>query len=363
MVSKWDTLFLFIMTLPIMGHVVILPIMLDVAGRDAWISILVSIPSAFALAYAIFRLRLRFPDLTIKEMLVRLLGKWFGSMVAIVLIVYFLFLTIVTFVALVDLTNIAFLPETPRVVIIAWFLIFFTYAAAKGIKRIALTAGVLALIGMITGHTVTLMDSAKKDWSQLKPFLEYGLSPVLWGSLILISIWVELLFLLCIPLKNIHEKRLFLFWSIGILLNALMMFSTLTGVITIFGLGQADNFLFPATEIVRIIELGFIDRFDVYALILMTFGSYIRCSLYLRIAYEMSLPSCASKWMERSIFWLYIAFIFFVTVYISAQQFRFEIIMDVYAYMVVLFPIPFILLAISRRKKQNQASVQAGQGG
>ncbi|PWA06281.1 hypothetical protein DCC39_17590 [Pueribacillus theae] len=356
MLTKWETLFLIIMTLPIMGHVVILPLMLDVAGRDAWISVLLSLPAALAFAYAIYRLRLNHPDITISEMLTFLLGKWFGRIVIVLFIIYFLFLTILSFSSLVDVVFIDFLPETPRMAIIIWFLIFFIYAATKGIKRIALTAGVLAFIGLITGHTVTLMDTPKKDWSELQPLLEFGWSPALWGSLILISIWIKMLLLLCVPMKDVHEKRLFLLWVIGILLNALMMNSTTTGVITIFGLGQADNFTYPAQEIVRTINLGFIDRFDIYGMILMTFGSYIRCSLYFRIAYEMSISQSSSKWTKRILFSTFVVLTFFGTLYVSKEHFRIEGAIKVYTYMIVLFPLPFLLLFISqiKRKKQKQ---------
>ncbi|MFD1706142.1 endospore germination permease [Siminovitchia sediminis] len=353
MLTKWETLFLIIMTLPIMGHVVILPLIIDVAGRDAWISVLLSLPAAFAFAFAIYRLRLNHPDLNISEMLYLLLGKWFGRIVSILFIIYFLFLTILSFSSLVDVVFIDFLPETPQIATAIWFLLFFIYAATKGIKRIALTAGVLTFIGLVTGHTVTLMDTPKKDWSELQPLLEFGWSPALWGSLILLSIWVELLLLLCVPIKDTREKRLFLLWVIGILLNALMMNSTTTGVITIFGLGQADNFTYPAQEIVRTINLGFIDRFDIYGMILMTFGTYIRCSLYFRIAYDMSISQSSSKWMRRIVFTALIVLTFFSTLYISKEHFRLEEAINVYTYMIVLFPIPFLLFFISQVKKKR----------
>jgi len=108
------------MPLPIMGHAVILPLMLDVAGKDAWISILISPPAA--VAYAIYRIRLNHPELNISEMLSFLLGKWFGRIVIVLFILYFLFLTILSFASLVDMVFIEFLPETPRIILILLFI-------------------------------------------------------------------------------------------------------------------------------------------------------------------------------------------------------------------------------------------------
>lgn len=361
MLTKWETLFLLIMTIPIMGHVVILPLMLDVAGRDAWLSTLISIPAAIAFTYAIYRLRLNHPNVTTSHMIYDLVGKFFGTVLVVILVLYFLFLTILSFASLVDMVFIAFLPETPLVAIIIWFLIFFIYAAQKGIKRIALTATILAFIGLITGHTVTLMDSRKKDWSEIFPILEFGWSPVLFGTLILISIWIELLLLLCVPLQNVKEKRLLLVWMVGIFLNVLMMLSTTTGVITIFGMGQADNFVYPALEIVRIISLGFIDRFDVYGLILMTFGCYIRCALFFRIAYNLSKKQNTARWLKVTIFSIFAIITFFGTLYISKIEFRLEEAIKVYTYMIILFPIPFILLLISHFKKKRSGTPQVNE--
>lgn len=353
MITKWETLFILIMTLPIMGHVVILPLIIDVAGRDAWIAILISFAAAFPFTFAIYKLRINHPDKSASELFAQLFGKWITIPLHIIFALYFLFLTIISFAGLVDVVYIDFFPETPRIALILWFLPFFLYAASKGYKRIALTASVLALIGLITGHTLTLMDTPKKDWSELLPVLEFGWSPVLLGSLILTSIWVEMLLLLFIPLRDPKEKRLFLLWTIGILLNGLMMFSTTTGAITIFGLGQADNFNYPAQEIVRIINLGFIDRFDIYGMILMTLGSYIRCSLYFRIANDMSLSANASKWIKRSMYVLLIFVTVIGTLYLTKDFFRLQEAINVYAYMIVLYPLPFLLLVVSWRKKKK----------
>lgn len=358
MLTRWEILFICVMTIPIMGHVVILPLMIDVAGRDTWISVLLSLPAALFFAFAIYKLRLAYPRLSGKEIAAKVLGKWMGKAFTALFVIYFLFLTVLSFAALIDHVYIMYLPETPHVALILWFMIFFIYAAVKGIKRIALTAGVLTFIGMITGHTVTLMDSTKKDWGELTPILEYGWSPVFWGALVLISIWVELFIILFAPIQNIKTKRTFLVWSIAIFIVSLTMNSTTTGVIMIFGLEQADNFLYPATEIVRIIELGFIDRFDTYAMILMTLGTYIRCSLFFRFVYELGVEPIDSKWLKRIAGGLFVLIVFFGTLFIAKEHYRLEATVNFYTYLIVLYPIPFLLLILSWMKRKKADRIQ-----
>ncbi|NMD69293.1 endospore germination permease [Bacillus sp. DNRA2] len=355
MLTKWETFVLLFMTIPIMSHVVILPLLIDVVGRDAWISVLLSLPAALIFALVIYKLRLQFPTMNITEILVQLLGKWLGKGVQLIMMLYFMFLTILSFACLVDLIYIAFLPSTPRAFTLVWFWAFVVYAASKGIKRIALTACLLALISAVIGPFISFMATFLKHWAQLKPLVEYGWNPVLLGTLILVSVWMELLLLLCIPIENIHVKRLYIFWVVGISINAILMLSTATGAITIFGLRQADNFVYPALEIIRLINLGIIDRVDVYALIVMTFGSYIRCSLYLRLAFDVGVKNTASKLIKRSTFALLAVIALVGSYFIAKEHFRVDRGIIAYTYMIVLYPLPFLLLGISlfKRKKAD----------
>src|SRR5699024_12798985 len=127
MVSKWQTLFILVMTLPIMGHVVILPIMLDVAGRDIIISILLSLPVALLFAYAIFRIRLKYPGEKAEVIFEDLLGKWGGRFLRLIFIVYFLFLTIISFDSIIFFVFISFFHIKSIILFFFLYFIFFLF--------------------------------------------------------------------------------------------------------------------------------------------------------------------------------------------------------------------------------------------
>ncbi len=346
------------MSVPIMSHVVILPLLLDVVGRDAWISVLLSIPAALLFAFAIYRVRLHYPDSSISDLLNQVLGKWVGRGVSYILSLYFTFLMVLSFACLTDLIFIVFLPGTPRYAPLAWFWIFALYASSKGIKRIALTAGVLTMSSLVLGPIITLLSTTKKHWNQLLPILEYGWTPVILGTLILISVWMELLFLLCVPVNNIGEKRFFLIWGGGILFNGYIMLSSITGVITIFGLSLANNFVYPAIESIRLINIGIIDRMDVYGLVVMTFGTYIRCSLYLRLAIDVSLSKYKSKWGKRGVFAFLGLVGFFGALFFTRNHIQLDRVIIIYSYMLILFPLPFLLLGVSHLKRKKERTSQ-----
>src|SRR5690625_2526550 len=187
---------------------------------------------------------------------------------------------------MVEMTNVAFLPQTPLWILMVSYLLLSMYGATKSAKGIALTAGILFFTVMFTGHSITFINFPERDLLDLLPILENGWKPVFFGTILLSNVWIELLFLLVIPIKDIQEKRFLTVLILGLIANVIMMLSTMSGAIMTFGLGQAESFIYPALEIVRIIDLDFIDRLDIYALILMTFGSYIRGSLFLKISHE-----------------------------------------------------------------------------
>lgn len=270
--------------------------------------------------------------------------------------VYFLFLSFHSLSLLVDMIHIGFLPDTRPIFLSIFFMIFCFYAALKGMKAIELTATVLAMFSLATGYMVTIAASEEKELLNLTPMLEYGFGPVLWGVPVLSSIWVELLLLLFLPMKDLKERRLLLFWNIGVLLNGLMMFSTMTGAVMVFGLGQADEFTYPALQTVRIISLGFLDRFDIYGITMMSIGCYLRVALYLRLAYQLLVPSgTVKKRREMLLFGALSLLVLALGVYTANEHNRVLQTTYFYCWLILLYPLPFLLLALPKRNGKNQS--------
>lgn len=357
MLNRWETFFLIIATVPIMGHVQILPLMYDVAGRDSWISALLSFPIGIGLIFVIYRLRIKFPDQDFPQIAQQIIGKFFGKALVLVIVLYFLFLSAFSAAALADMAHIAFLSETPVWALVTWFFLFCLYAAYKGTKIIALTAMIVGFIAVITGHSISILDMPEKEFQSIFPLFEFGFAPILWGTLVLVSVWIELLFLLFLKLKNIRQERFLLFWILGGTGICLTMISTMTGTVMIFGIGQADNFNYPALETVRILTLGFIDRLDIYGLILMAFGCYIRSSLFFRLCYDQLVPNKGRKWVKGGIFCTLGVISIALAVYIAQDYLRVEYFTILYTNALIFTPIPFLLLFLSWFKRSDEKQI------
>src|SRR5690625_2043956 len=207
MANKWQTLFLIVLTLPIMGHVVLLPFAIELAGRDSWISALFSFPIGCLFIYSIYKLRLMYRKKFVHESLNHLLGSVITKLLMSLFFIYFFFLSALSLAAVVELVRSGFLSETPLSILVLIFLLLSMYGARQSTKGLALTAGILFFVVMLTGHSITFMNFPDRDLLDLLPLLENGWTPVWLGTILLSNVWIEALFLIIIPIKDIREKR------------------------------------------------------------------------------------------------------------------------------------------------------------
>ncbi|HEX7055893.1 MAG TPA: GerAB/ArcD/ProY family transporter [Bacilli bacterium] len=289
MVAAIEVFYLLVMTQSIMVHVNILPLIYLAAGRDGWISALVFTLLGMLTVWAICRLRIAFSS-GFDDFIGKIGGKFTLILLKCVFIVYFLFLSAYSLASLLDLIKYVFLPFTPLWAIALYFMLACVYLTYKGYKNIALVAGMLVYIAMFSGILISIFDMYEKNFRNLLPVMEFGLPPIIRGIFVLCSIWAEMLFLLFIPLDINKRKSYARACQLGVIANGLTAVLTISGVVMIFGLGQTKQLYFPSLEIVRLLTLGFVDRFDVYGEVLMIFGIFIRCGLFLRVALDQISP-------------------------------------------------------------------------
>src|SRR5699024_11236976 len=118
-------------------------------------------------------------------------------------------------------------------ILVSVCLILSMYGTTKGVKGIALTDCILLFIVMLTGHSITFTNFRERDIYELMPFLEHGWKPVLLGALLFSTVWIELLFLLTIPLEPPCIKYTFTLWLFSVIANVFMMLSSSTGAMMI----------------------------------------------------------------------------------------------------------------------------------
>jgi spore germination protein (amino acid permease) len=262
----------------IINHVVVIPLILDVSGRDSWISILFS--SGFFLFWIPILIFIR-SRMNGEQLFLWIKGN-FGIFVAFPLMALILLnLFTLSLITLKEtLTFLSFyLPMTPKLFLGAFFSFICFYNAKNGIQSIALTTGILIPIVFLLGFFVMTANFPHKDFSFLKPFMEHGISPIIKGMIYPVSGYVELGFILYLN-QYINTKMKFtaLMW-IAITFLILTLGPTI-GAITEFGPFIAAKQRYPAFEEWRLVSIGrYIEHLDFLSVYQWFVGSFIRISL------------------------------------------------------------------------------------
>lgn len=263
----------------LLNHVIIIPLMLDAAKRDAWISVLLACACAlvwiFILHFGITRIK--------GQHLFELLSKAYhpivGRSLAAVACIYLFVICMLTTRDTVYWIHLTFSPETPIVVFTLIFLLISATNAFLGIHSLANTAGILLPFVVFLGFFVMLSNTPHKDYSLLKPILEHGMQPVWDGAVYAGAGFVEVIMLFFLQ-HHIRSRLSYLSFMIMILLLLGLTMGPVIGAIVEFGADEADKLRFPAYEEWRLLTIGrYIEHLDFFSVYQWFSGAFLRISL------------------------------------------------------------------------------------
>lgn len=345
------------MIIPIVGHVKLLFLLWDIAGRDAWLSSIFAAPFGVFIAYLTWKLMNIRQDETLTDTSITLFGKVGGSILNSIWFLYFFFQAILTTAAVTDFFQAGFYQETPMWFLALCFIPVVAYGLIKGIHVITWTAAIYTFIIMISGHAISFLLSDEREWGNLLPMFEYGITPSLAGTVLLCAVWSEFFALAVIQFKKKKSKGMLLVLVISALSNSIMSLSVAAGGPSVFGLEQVDNMTYPILSSVRMVSLGFIDRFDVYGLSLMTWGCFIRVAFYFHVASEC-LPKKLKKTHRTKMIITGSLLLYIIALIMFMNKLQFSTVIRYYVYGIFLWILPFLYLFrarfISGKTKRNE---------
>lgn len=265
----------------VMGHLYITPLVFSLAGRDSWLCIPVVLAPAALMAIVLARLASAVPGRPLVDILYILLGKTLGRAAALIYTGYFLLVVSITLRGLMDFMSMAFLQNTPPVVIGITFLLVSSYAVFGGLEKLARVNLLLLPLLIIMGITAFSLTFPFKEYSRLLPLIEQGILPVFRGSVPLLGLLGELVVVLAV-LPALKKERLL--WTknlSAVIIISLMFIGPLTGPVAMFGREIAASLNYPTFTEIEYIQLGqFFNNFQVLAISLWLFGSFGRISLF-----------------------------------------------------------------------------------
>ncbi|MDC0765078.1 endospore germination permease [Brevibacillus sp. AG] len=269
------------------NHVVIIPPLIQTAGRDAWMSVIL----LFCISLLWVPLLLCIHNGTKQEQMFGWLKKHIGKIPALLLMlvmgVYFIILIASTLKETITWTKSSYLPETPAFFLTILLGLLCFYLAIAGLRAIAIVNFFVLSAVVVFGFFVGISNFQFKDFSLLKPFLENGYKPVISGMIYPASGMVELIMLLFLQ-HRLNAPVRFNHFVVNLLLLSWLTIGPLIGAIVEFGPVEAARQRNPAFEewsLVRVTR--YIEHVDFLSIYQWLTGAFIRCSLFLYILKEL----------------------------------------------------------------------------
>jgi spore germination protein KB len=288
---------LIITVVGIQDHVIITPALLESAGRDSWVAVLLAGAVVLIWLGMVYFIMKRTKQANLVFWISKHVGK-IPAMVVILLICVDLFIGVfVTLKDTSDWTNASYLISTPNFVIELSIVALCFFGAYAGIEAIAIANGILLPVVVLLGHLVMLGNMPRKDYTFLFPVLQNGLEPLLKGMLYAGSGFVEVLAVLFLQHHLKSSMRFLPLFLTGCIL-ILLTFGPITGAIAAFGPEIAQQLRYPAFEQWRLLILaaGYIDKADFLSIYQWLTGTFIRISVGLFLIVEILNLSRKKTW-------------------------------------------------------------------
>ncbi|QHW34098.1 GerAB/ArcD/ProY family transporter [Paenibacillus rhizovicinus] len=286
--SQWPIFMMMTLSVGLSSHVVVLPTVMDVSMRDAWmcgiLAFIVIVPWLTVFVYGTIK---RTKQVNIRMWLKERMTPAGAWLVILPLIVFLLMSSFQSYIETTSWTSATFLPLTPDFVVQSVLMVMVAFAALSGLRTIAYMSCLLLPVVVILGDFVMSANMPDKDYTVLLPFLEHGWGRPLHGMIYAVSCSMELF--LFIFLQHYMRNRIKLWQLItfsGFI--ALLMLGPTIGAITEFGPIEAEKLRYPAFSQWRLVSIGkYFEHVDFFAIFQWMSGAFIRISLGLIMIMEL----------------------------------------------------------------------------
>ncbi len=284
-ISSWQATAL--LTLNIISTAILFPpgFLPLLAGRDAWLSFLLSGVFGLSVVFLVVLLCSHYPGLNLLQIGEVVLGRFLGKLVGFAFVLFFIFMTVVIVLEFSDFMMTVFMPRTPLVVFNILMVLFSLYAVYLGLEVICRVseATIIPILFFLLLTMIFMIGEVES--SSLLPVLEAGIKPVMRGSLLFMG-WIAQAFLLGILYPHLVCPRQA--FKIGIFVVAIVSFYMVAGAIFlegVLGSAQMARLLYPLLSFTRLIRVGgFLERLEAVVILIWVFGQYIKISLFLYLS-------------------------------------------------------------------------------
>ena len=234
---------------------------------DVWISVIIGGFIAIIAGVIMSKLSQRFPDKTFYQYSQDIVGKWIGTLISLLLVIYFFTLSAYEVRALAEVTGFFLLEGTPLWAIVMPFMWIGLYLIMDGINPIARLFEIIFPITVVIFLLVTFLSSGLFELDNLRPVLGLGFSPVLKGikTTVLAFLGPEIMLLLVAFMQKPNKALKVILFGISI-----PMFFYIITVVMVIGALSIDGAVTRTWP-----TIGLIRSFEIQGLIFERFESML----------------------------------------------------------------------------------------
>ncbi|MEW6523710.1 MAG: endospore germination permease [Bacillota bacterium] len=252
------------------------------ALQDAWVAAIITYAGTVVIINIIAGLGVRYPQQTLVEFAHRLLGKWPGKAVAMLVLWSFLHLVSVDIRIYGEMILSEFLTETPLVFVISTMVLLSAYAAYMGVEVIGRLADLFFPVFVLMVVASLLATTGAWRPENLQPVLARGLGPPLRASVTPIAVSAELM-VLAILIPSLTQPREALKTSlVAITLASLTLVLVAAVVVATLGAEAGARSVFPFLRMIRSVGITeFLERVEAFATLAWGLGLFITVSTFM----------------------------------------------------------------------------------
>lgn len=355
-ISVSQVFYIFLLSTGLSNHVLVIPLLIDAAGRDAWISVLIgyliSIPFLLILLYVMKNLK----NISLFDWLKSTYSAAFSRIIATLIAIYLLIVGWITLKETVTWTHETYLLNTPVLVIGLSILASSIYISYGKINVIAICAGVLLPLVIVLGCFVAIGTIPAKDYSFITPVLvENTWWDVGKGSIFVFGSLVELV-LLVILQDRVSKRIKFPHLLLLSLFLIILTLGPLLGSMAVFGPEEVERLRYPAFLQWRILSIGtYFNHLDFLSIYQWLSGSFIRLALILYLITKVfEMQSKKGRIVIQSV--ICVLYLVFISIPISDEQLAFFLRKYFYSGSSIFAVMVLLILAIFIKKSKNRVS-------
>ncbi|WP_285765793.1 endospore germination permease [Peribacillus sp. SI8-4] len=286
-INSVQVLSIFFLSIGLLNHVILIPFLLSIGGRDAWFFAILTIALIPVWVYLLSRIVKNMNNESLESWLENRFGKLIKNVVLFFIMLYLISLVLATTKETMDWITTSFLFETPSLAIIIPFVLLCIFMAHSGLRSIAISSSMLLPIVVILGIFVATGNIPTKDYSHLFPLFENGhfhgmksfhFTSYGFAELVLFAFFQD-------NLSDTLGRKGLTILCAGLLF---LLLGPLTAAIAEFGPTLAEAMRYPAYEQWRLLTIGkYIEHTDFFSIYQWLAGAYIRVSLALFLITEV----------------------------------------------------------------------------